>query len=74
MVRTLFKALIAWWRFALLSAALIYLGSAASDFVYFKAALLLNTELGDVLTNHLIRVVDDRVEWIAAARQIKPQP
>ena len=68
------KALIVRWRFALLSAALIYLGPAASDVAHIKAALLLNVQSGDMLTNHVIRVVDDRVESIAPAPQIKSQP
>tara|TARA_A100001388_G_scaffold276817_1_gene265697 strand:- start:491 stop:706 length:216 start_codon:yes stop_codon:yes gene_type:complete len=68
------KALIVRWRFALLSAALIYIGPATSDVAHIKAALLLNGQSGHMLTNHVIRVVDDRVESIAPAPQIKSQP
>ena len=74
MVRILAKVLIVRWRFALLSAALIYLVPEASDVAHIKAALLLNGQSGNMLTNHVIRVVDDRVESIAPAPQIKSQP
>ena len=59
------------WRLAFLSAALIYAGPAASDVVHIKAARVLDVESGDMLTNHVIRVVDDRVESISPAPQTR---
>ena len=69
-----FRTLITRWRLALLSAALVYVGPAASDVVHIKAARVLEVESGDMLTDHVIRVVDDRIESIAPAPQIKSQP
>ena len=67
----LFRTLIARWCAALLSAALMYVGPAASDVVHIKAARVLNVESGDMLINHVIRVVDDRVESISPAPQTR---
>ena len=70
-LKTLFRTLSARWRLALLSAALMYAGPAASDVVHIKAARVLDVESGDMLTNHVIRVVDDRVESISPAPQTR---
>ena len=67
----LFRTLSAQWRLAFLSAALLYAGLATSDVVHVKAARVLDVESGDMLTNHVIRVVDDRVESISPAPQTR---
>ena len=67
----LFRTLSARWRLALLSAALMYVFPAASDVVHIKAARVLEVESGDVLTDHVIRVVDDRIESITPAPQTR---
>ena len=49
----------------------MYVFPAASDVVHIKAARVLEVESGDVLTDHVIRVVDDRIESITPAPQTR---